>query len=92
MPPKKSILGTRIAEVFELPGDVVLNLPRVTLIGNAQMAVENHRGLVRYDPASITVGCGGYQMIVDGESLVIGNVSNEELIIRGTILRIVFEV
>lgn len=92
MPHQKSSLGGRFASFFELPGDVVLNLPKVTLIGNNQMSVQNHRGLVRYDPNSITIGAGGYQMVIEGEDLAIGTVDTEEISIRGTISRIVFEV
>ncbi|MDP2857013.1 MAG: sporulation protein YqfC [Bacillota bacterium] len=88
----KGGLIRRFAQAFELPGDVVLNLPRVTIVGNALVTVENHRGLVRYDPGSITIGAGGFQIVVEGESMVIGTVEAETITIRGTIARVGFEV
>ena len=88
----KGGLIKRFAQALELPGDVVLNLPRVTIVGNALVTVENHRGLVRYDPSSITIGAGGFQIVVEGESMVIGTVEVETITIRGTITRVGFEV
>jgi sporulation protein YqfC len=81
----------RFAQALELPGDVVLNLPRVTIVGNALVTVENHRGLVRYDPSSITIGAGSFQIVVEGEGMVIGTVETETITIRGTIIRVGFE-
>ena len=92
MPQRRDGIGGRISSVFELPGDVVMNLPRVTMIGNVEMLVENHRGLVRYDPLSITIGAGDYQMVVEGDGLVIETVDTEGISIRGTIARITLEV
>lgn len=92
MPGRKGALLGRVVELMEFPGDVVLNLPRLIMIGNAQMTVENHRGLVRYDPASITIGVGAYQLVIEGENLVIGTVDTETVTIRGTISRVSFEV
>ncbi len=91
MTQRKSDLGSRFASFFELPGDVVLNIPRLTLIGNTQMSVENHRGIIKYDPCSIVLGAGGYQVLVEGDDLVIGAVSMEQVTIRGNITRITFE-
>ncbi len=89
---KKPGLMKRFSQALELPGDVVLNLPRVTIVGNAVVTIENHRGLVRYDPSSITIGAGGFQIIIEGESMVIGVVEAETITIRGTITRVGFEV
>jgi len=89
---QKAGLIKRFSQAFELPGDVVLNVPRVTIVGNAVVTIENHRGLVRYDPSSITIGAGGFQIVIEGESMVIGIVEAETITIRGTITRVGFEV
>ena len=35
-----------IAEKFDLPKDVVLNLPKITIIGNNEIIIENHKGII----------------------------------------------
>ena len=32
-----------LTTAFELPADVVLNLPRITITGNVQLLMENHK-------------------------------------------------
>ena len=40
----KDVLAS-VAELFDLPADIVAGLPRIELIGNGQLQMENHRGI-----------------------------------------------
>ena len=40
-----SVLGA-VAELFDLPADVVAGLPRMELIGNRQLYLEHHTGIL----------------------------------------------
>ncbi len=73
----------RLANLLELPSDVVLDLPRVVLVGNVQAVIENHRGLIEYSPGRVRVGLDAGQLVLTGESLVIGTVGAEDMIILG---------
>ncbi len=73
------------SELFELPPEVVLDLPRLTMAGNCQLLVENHRGVIFYGSAEIRIGISGGALIVRGENLQIGNLYAAELLIKGTI-------
>ena len=46
------ILGG-VAELFDLPVDVVAGLPRLELIGNRQLYLERHTGLLAYSDTQI---------------------------------------
>lgn len=39
-------LRSELADFFELPKDILLDLPRLTLLGNLRLVIENHRGLI----------------------------------------------
>lgn len=78
-------LRSRITSIFDLPGDVVLDVARVTLVGDVQMAVENHRGLIEYTPGRIVIGVPKGQIAVEGEELRIGSITPEEIILMGRI-------
>ena len=45
MPSLKTLIGA----VVDLPKDLVLNLPRITLVGDLQLVIENHRGIEDFD-------------------------------------------
>lgn len=75
----------RLTSIFDLPGDVVLDLARVTLIGDVQMAIENHRGLVEYGPDRMVVSVPRGCLQITGADLVIGSITPEEIILQGRI-------
>ena len=60
------ILGG-VAELFDLPVDVVAGLPRLELIGNRQLYLERHTGLLAYSDTLVAM---------TGEELRIGGKIN----------------
>lgn len=78
-------LKMRMAETLELPKDVVMNVPKLTLIGNVQLSIENHRGIIQYDINSIRINTNIGVYKITGEDLVIKSIVAEEIIISGNI-------
>ncbi|MCR4397859.1 MAG: sporulation protein YqfC [Firmicutes bacterium] len=78
-------LKKKIAGLLELPGDLVFDLPRITLIGNMELTVENHRGLMEYSTHRVVIGFGGGQMTVEGCDLVIRRIVKDEVTVTGRI-------
>lgn len=48
MAKRKIKLRKRMAEVLDLPEDIVLDVPKLTLIGNETMLIEEHSGIYEY--------------------------------------------
>jgi sporulation protein YqfC len=82
---------TRAAEFFDLPGDILAGLPKITMTGSRRLHIENHRGLLEYDTALITVNCAGGILGVYGSKLELVAMTAEELLISGNISRVEFE-
>jgi sporulation protein YqfC len=80
-----------VSDLLEVPGDLVLNVPRVTIVGNLQMVIENHRGLIEYSPEFIRVGTSTGQMTIAGTDLAVGSVFADDLSVMGRFTRITFE-
>ncbi len=74
-----------IAEILELPLDVSLDLPKIVIVGELGVLIQNHRGLIQYSPGRIVVGVGQGQIAISGESLKISEVNKEDMIVRGII-------
>lgn len=87
---RRERISRGVAEVLELPQDIILNVPRVTIIGNLQMTIENHRGIIAYSPEIIRIGIGGGQMTIEGEELAVGSVHSEDLSVMGRFRRLTF--
>jgi sporulation protein YqfC len=73
------------AKILDLPQDVVLDLPRMTLIGNIQLYIENHRGVVHFSNELLRLDLTRGQVEVHGQNLVIRAILPEEVFIEGII-------
>ena len=80
---RKEGLLERTAEVFDLPGDVVAGLPRVELLGDRQLRMENHRGILAYGSEEIHISGGKLIVKVRGAGLTLRAMNASELIITG---------
>ncbi len=83
-------LRSELADFFELPKDILLDLPRITLLGNLRLVIENHRGLIQYDPAQIRVCLEKGEVILQGSNLNISLISGEEIVVDGQLKGVEF--
>ncbi|HEX6972258.1 MAG TPA: sporulation protein YqfC [Limnochordia bacterium] len=74
-----------LAGRLELPGEVLLDLPKVTLIGELQVLIENHRGVIEYTAERVRVATARGELAVVGRRLRIGSIFESELVIEGRI-------
>lgn len=89
---KKKIneIKTNFSEILELPKDIMLDLPKITLIGNLQLYIENHKGIIEYGGLRIRVNTNAGILRILGKNLVIKTIVTEEIIIIGEIDSIEF--
>ncbi|MGO0123489.1 sporulation protein YqfC [Desulfothermobacter acidiphilus] len=83
-------LRRRLAVALDLPGEIVLNLPKVVLIGNFQVFIENYRGLLLYQAETVRVLVETGELIIRGNDLVLRRILAEELLVEGRIQSIEF--
>ena len=82
---RRESLLEKTAEAFDLPGDVVAGLPRVELLGDRQLRMENHRGILAYGEEEIHVSGGKLIVKVRGRGLALRAMNASELLITGEI-------
>ena len=88
---RRRSLGEALAQTFRLPADAVAGLPLVELIGDRQVRVENHRGILAYDRREIHIGGGRVTVRVRGLELELRMMDREELLITGQIFAVELE-
>jgi len=87
---KKSLLD-RAIETFDLPGEVLAGLPKLTVTGNRKLHIECHKGILEYDGSLIAVNGGAVILKIRGDGLDIISMSAQEILIRGFFSSIEFE-
>ncbi len=78
----------KTAQALDLPADAVAGLPRVELVGDRELRIENHRGILSYGDREIHVSAGAFIIKVSGEGLDLRAMTGLELLITGQITAI----
>jgi sporulation protein YqfC len=80
-----------LAGLLEIPQDIVLDLPRVTMLGNKQVMVENHKGIIEYNSVLLRIKLNQGELVIGGENLILGGLQPELLLVEGVINEIRYE-
>lgn len=83
-------IKTSLSEILELPKDIVLDLPKITMIGNLQIYIENHKGIIEYSKERIRINTRRGVIRIVGKNMYIRTIITEEIIIVGEIETIEF--
>jgi len=83
-------LKQRFSSLLDIPKDVMLDLPKISIIGDIQLYIENHRGIIEYSSSLVRISTTLGQLVIIGEGLVLRNIDVEEIYVDGTIKEISF--
>lgn len=75
----------RLAQILEVPADAVLDISRLTMLGNEQLLIENHRGIVEYTPCFIRINLNAAVLQITGSDMVLGNLQADQILIEGRV-------
>ncbi|UTR09355.1 MULTISPECIES: sporulation protein YqfC [Evansella] len=74
-----------MTEQMDLPADVMMDLPRITMIGNFHIYIENHKGVIRFTREELRLRLTEGELLVSGNAFVIKNILPEEILLEGEI-------
>ena len=75
----------RLAELFDLPGDLVAGACHAELLGDRQFFLEGHEGILSYGTEQIDVSAGALVVRVKGKDLQLRSMTDTEVRICGRI-------
>ena len=88
---KTRSLRTRMAELFDLPADLVAGLAHMELLGDRQFFLEGHQGILAYSDTQIDISTGASVVRVQGSGLELRSMTGSDVRIRGSIDAVEFE-
>ena len=74
-----------VAELFDLPADIVAGLPHLEMVGNRQLFLERHTGILGYSEEQIDVNTVSGVVRIRGQRLTLVAMTAEEVRIGGVI-------
>lgn len=87
---RKKKMQQGFANILEIPEDTLLNLPKITMMGNTQVLIENHMGVIEYTPQKLRIGVSFGEIEITGRDFFLKNILSDELSLQGQIQSIVF--
>ncbi|WCN38776.1 sporulation protein YqfC [Aneurinibacillus uraniidurans] len=76
--------------VLDMPSDLTMEMPRITMIGQLQMYIENHRGVLWFSNQELRLLLTKGQLLIRGENLVIRAILPEEVLVEGIVSQVLF--
>lgn len=83
-------LKVNLTAALELPEEVMLNLPLITITGKNNMLIENYKNIIEYSQKKIRVSTSAGIISIDGTMLLLKELTKDSIIITGTILTFTF--
>ena len=84
-------LRQQLTKGLDLPLEAISTLPRLELVGNRELLVEGHRGILEYRQEQIRLSGGSIVIVVTGQELSLSAISTSGVRVTGRIDRLLFE-
>ncbi|MCP3741347.1 sporulation protein YqfC [Rossellomorea sp. BNER] len=79
-----------MTKTMDLPDDVMMDLPRITMIGQLHIYIENHQGLLTFSDKEVRLLLKQGQLLIKGKSFVIKMILPEEIMLEGNIQEVLY--
>ncbi|RYL90399.1 sporulation protein YqfC [Sporolactobacillus sp. Y61] len=78
-------------EVSDLPEDVITGLPRITLIGQSSLSIENHHGVIAFSENELVLAMDSRKLHIAGEGFVLEYIAGTEIELKGLVQKIYYQ-
>ncbi len=87
---EKPTLRERAADAFEASKEIVLDVPKIVLIGNREAVIENYKAISEYGVNRIVLESNPKGLRLVGSNLEIRSITQEMLFVTGKLEKIEF--
>lgn len=93
MKPNKSLKqrAEKMVKTVEMPKDVVMGIPVLSVIGNKEICIENYGGIIEYTDEIVRIRTKNDQIIIRGKHLYVEYYTNDEMKISGKLSSVEFK-
>lgn len=87
---KKNVKG-RFSKVFEVPEEVALKVPKLTILKFEEVLIENYKGILEYQDFFVRIQTYIGIININGFKLTLEEMTIDDVIVKGQIESIDFE-
>ena len=83
-------LRKNMTEALELPKEILLNLPLISLVGQEEVTIENYKGILEYSEEVVRIGTAAGILRLQGKNLCLKQLSAECMVVTGMVESLTF--
>lgn len=76
--------GERLSKSLDIPEDVIINTPKITIMGNNEISIENHQGIRYFQQDIIKINSKIGEITLKGEEINIVYMSKTTIVLNGS--------
>ncbi|WP_369703020.1 sporulation protein YqfC [Clostridium moutaii] len=80
-----------IADKLDLPRDIILNMPQIKVMGNNEIIIENHKGIILFEDSQIKINSGIGLISIYGSKFEVLFIGGSTITVGGRFKSIVYE-
>ncbi len=89
--PKVKNLREKVSTKLDIPKDIALNIPVIKMIGDSEILIENHKGILEYKLSILRIKSDLGEISLEGRNIEIKDISDEIIFITGKIDSLYFK-
>ncbi len=80
-----------VAQATDTPQELLPGMPLIEITGTQRVLIENHKGVILYEPDCLQVKLTIGSLLIRGQGLTISRMQKHQLVITGSIEGVEFE-
>ncbi len=77
-------------KIMEIPKEIVVDLPLISMTGNEELTIENYKGVIEYSEERIRINTAKGVIKIEGKNLLLNEITDDDIGVTGTILKLEF--
>ena len=78
-------LRKNVTEALDLPREIMLNLPLISMVGQEEVTIENYKGILEYNEEVVRIGTAAGVLKLAGRGLCLKQLSGECMVVCGKV-------
>ncbi|MFT8317546.1 MAG: sporulation protein YqfC [Sporolactobacillus sp.] len=78
------------SEVSDIPEDIVMNLPRMTLIGQSHLSIQNYKSVITFSDKELILAMDQGELHIFGEHFMLEVILEKEILLEGFVKTVQF--
>ncbi|MCL2571511.1 MAG: sporulation protein YqfC [Defluviitaleaceae bacterium] len=75
----------KMTDMLSLPKEIILDLPLLIATGRQELNIENYKNLIEFTDTKIRILTKAGVLTIEGQKLILKQVTSEHVLITGTI-------